>query len=277
MDGLSRQRSRQALTVAKCPAPSGGLCPDSPSSSDFGNLRTNFIPSHDTAAFGSPRPPQTRRRVVPVLPSRRLPAFIGRNFITTTESSATSHRIVWPRVSPCAALFRKPTAGSRNDTRLPQLPRVPCELPHPQSRSGSDQVSGFALFCTLTHPPRRIRFACAMCSSLPIASFRPAIAGHALAIRIVFPLVGVTPVSSNRPGLPATLGKQNERRTESGPPFLHGRLGSWEALSPRLSAVPPSSCDSSRTMRGQPSLLLARFNLSLPRRQGIRPVRCRRP
>lgn len=92
LDGLSRQRGRQALTVAKCPAPSGGLCPDSPLSSDLRNLRTNVIPSHDVAAFGSPRPPPTRRRVVPVLPSRRLPAFIGRNFITTTESSATSHR-----------------------------------------------------------------------------------------------------------------------------------------------------------------------------------------
>jgi len=39
--------------------------------------------------------------------------------------------------------------------------------------TGYDQVSGFALCCTLTHPLRRIRFACAMCSLLPIASFRP--------------------------------------------------------------------------------------------------------
>ena len=35
----------------------------------------------------------------------------------------------------------------------------------------------------------------------------PAVASNALAIRIVFPLVGATPVSFNRPGLPATLGK----------------------------------------------------------------------
>ena len=39
--------------------------------------------------------------------------------------------------------------------------------------TGYDQVSGFTLFGTLTHPQRRIRFACAMCSLLPIASFRP--------------------------------------------------------------------------------------------------------
>ncbi|MDY0270674.1 MAG: hypothetical protein RBR25_16500, partial [Trichloromonas sp.] len=36
----------------------------------------------------------------------------------------------------------------------------------------------------------------------------PAVTSNALAIRIVFPLAGVTPVSCNRPGLPATLGKQ---------------------------------------------------------------------
>jgi len=36
----------------------------------------------------------------------------------------------------------------------------------------------------------------------------PAVTSNALAIRIVFPLAGVTPVSCNRTGLPATLGKQ---------------------------------------------------------------------
>ena len=61
----------------------------------------------------------------------------------------------------------------RNDMRLPQLLTGSCELPHPQTRRGSDQVLGVAISCTLTHPRRRIRFACAMCRSLPIASFRP--------------------------------------------------------------------------------------------------------
>ena len=41
-----------------------------------------------------------------LLPSSLLPAFIGRDFITTTDSSATSHRIVWPWVSPCTSLSR---------------------------------------------------------------------------------------------------------------------------------------------------------------------------
>ena len=68
-----------------------------------------------------------------------------------------------------------PTLGYalRNNMRLPQLLTGSCEPPHPQSRHGSDQVLGFALFCTLTHPHRRIRFAFAVCCSLPIASFRP--------------------------------------------------------------------------------------------------------
>lgn len=47
------------------------------------------------------------------------------------------------------------------------------EKDYPQSHHGADQVSGFALFCTLAHPFCRIRFAFAMYRSLPIASFRP--------------------------------------------------------------------------------------------------------
>ena len=44
----------------------------------------------------------------------------------------------------------------------------------------------------------------------------PAVTGNALAIRIVFPLVGATPVSFNRPGLPATLGKQDNKARSRG-------------------------------------------------------------
>ena len=60
-----------------------------------------------------------------------------------------------------------------NNIRLPRLRRTPCEQSHPQAHYGIDQVSGFALFWTLTLPQRRSRFACAMYYSLPIASFRP--------------------------------------------------------------------------------------------------------
>jgi hypothetical protein len=40
----------------------------------------------------------------------------------------------------------------------------------------------------------------------------PAVASNALAIQIVFPLVGATPASFSRPGLPASLGKQQKGR-----------------------------------------------------------------
>ncbi|HBH30473.1 MAG TPA: hypothetical protein DDX81_01000 [Desulfofustis sp.] len=45
-----------------------------------------------------------------------------------------------------------PVIQAGNDARLPRLRRTPCEQSHPQSRYGIDQVSGFALFRTLTLP-----------------------------------------------------------------------------------------------------------------------------
>jgi hypothetical protein len=54
-------------------------------------------------------PPFALRCGFPVLPSRLLPAFTGRDFITTTDSSATSHRVVRPRVAPCISLIQHPT------------------------------------------------------------------------------------------------------------------------------------------------------------------------
>jgi hypothetical protein len=42
----------------------------------------------------------------------------------------------------------------------------------------------------------------------------PAVASNALAIRIVFPLIRVTPASFSRPGLPAPLGKQKGRASD---------------------------------------------------------------
>ena len=63
---------------------------------------------------------------------------------------------------------------ARNGTRLTQFLRTPCKLPHPQSLKGFGQVSGFALFCTLTHPSSRIRFTYAMCRKIycPICGTR---------------------------------------------------------------------------------------------------------
>ena len=66
-----------------------------------------------------------------------------------------------------------PSLYGRSGARLPQLLRVSCERPHPQSHRRSDQVWGFTIFGTLTHLQCRIWFAFAVCRSLPIASFRP--------------------------------------------------------------------------------------------------------
>jgi hypothetical protein len=60
------------------------------------NFRMNFIPSHPDEAFDTHQSLPTKRQVVPVLSSSLLPAFTGRDFITTTESSATSHRVERP-------------------------------------------------------------------------------------------------------------------------------------------------------------------------------------
>ena len=107
-------------------------------------------------------------QVIPVFPSTPLPGFIGGNFITTTGSSATRQSIPPFLEFPLGRWF-----PFRDSTGLPRLRRTPCEQCHPQSHHGPDQVWGFALFCTLTHPKCRIWFACAMYCSLPIASFRP--------------------------------------------------------------------------------------------------------
>jgi hypothetical protein len=144
-------------------------CAQNRAPSRSGSLQMNFLPSHDVKAFGSRRPLRTSRRS-----SRFSPPDCYQLSQAGTSSLLRIH------LPPCTASFdlefplESPyPQPARNDTRLPQLLRAPCKLPHPQSLNRSDQVSGFALFCTLTHQLSRIRFTCAMCSLLPIASFRP--------------------------------------------------------------------------------------------------------
>jgi len=54
--------------------------------------------------------------------------------------------------------------------------------------------------------PKQVTVSC-----VPLTSYgflqTPSLASDALAIRIIFPLVRVTPLSSKRTGLPASLGK----------------------------------------------------------------------
>ena len=170
MNNLNRQCLFHNLPSVKCPTSSSGLC----SAQSFHIASKNFQdilhPFTTDSAFGIYQPLLTIQQVIPVFSSRLLPAFPGRNFITTTDSSATSHHIRHTWISPCNAVILKRT---RNGIRLPRLRRIPCEQCHPQSQYKTDQVLGFALFCTLTLLHCRIRFTYAMYCSLPIASFRP--------------------------------------------------------------------------------------------------------
>lgn len=146
--------------------------------------------------------------VSPALPSTPLLGFTGRTLLTTTDSSATLHpHKTW--LSPCAYV----------------------------SGTMPEQVSGFPSYCTgslqQTPPsntqdvrlsiglcailrayppakPNQVRFRCVPVTSYGFLKTLP-LASNALAIRIIFPSVGVIQVSSNLTGLPASLGKQKTR------------------------------------------------------------------
>ena len=59
------------------------------------SLMSDFTPSHHPTTFDGGLPAVSPTAVIPVLSSTRLPAFTGRNFFTTTGSSATSHAIAF--------------------------------------------------------------------------------------------------------------------------------------------------------------------------------------
>ncbi len=136
------------------------------------NLRINFLPSQPAALLASPSAPANLAAGHPDFLLQTVTRFLRPGF--QHYYGFICHLTPLRSVSSLLLSFtiRSGCAG-RNDMRLPQLLTGSCELPHPQTRHGSDQVLGVALFSTLTHPRRRIRFACAMCRSLPIASFRP--------------------------------------------------------------------------------------------------------
>ena len=174
MDDHYPQRVFYNRPQIACPALSDGLCPARRSRAGSRNLRINFLPSHSAEAFGSQRTPSTKRRVIPVLPSRLLPAFTGRDFITTTDSSATSHRIVRPWVSPCAFLTRSIDQWIETIRGFPSYLWLPVKLPHPQSRYGS--TTRYRASRYVARLPTRCAESgsLALCAaSLPIASFRP--------------------------------------------------------------------------------------------------------
>ena len=98
---------------------------------------------------------RTRPHVVAVFSSTRLPGFSGRDFHTTTGSSATSHRVS----SFLSCLLKSPTDPIGVERRLPddaRLPQLLCWLPV------DDYVLNhlLSLFmyrasCLLAHSPRQ--------------------------------------------------------------------------------------------------------------------------
>jgi hypothetical protein len=69
--------------------------------------------------------------------------------------------------------------------------------------------------CVILHayppkPPKQVHLRCVLLTSYRFLQTLP-LASNALAIRIIFPSVGVIQVSFNLTGLPASLGKQKNR------------------------------------------------------------------
>ena len=89
---------------------------------------SKLLPFATTNAFGDRSPARTKPRVIAVFSSTRLPGFSGRKFLTTTGSSATSHRVGFF----LSCLLKSPTDPIDIECRLPddaRLPQLLCWLP----------------------------------------------------------------------------------------------------------------------------------------------------
>ena len=152
-----------------CLVPSDNLCSTCKIPQIIETLQINFTPSQPTRLLAHAGPWQLSARSF-----RFSPPHCYQLSQAGTSTLLRDH--LPPHIASVSLEFPLELPyppKKRNNMRLPRLRRVPCEQSHPQSRYGADQVLGFALFCTLTLPYRRIRFTCAMYRSLPIASFRP--------------------------------------------------------------------------------------------------------
>ena len=123
---------------------------------------------------------------------------------------------VRPRVAPCAAPYSRPDRSGIETIRgFPSYLRLPANDAILSHTTGLIRYRALRYLARL--PTRSAESgSLALCAvhflSLPSD---PAVTSNALAIRIVFPLIGVTPVSCNRPGLPAPLGKP-KKATQAG-------------------------------------------------------------
>jgi len=176
-----------------CLTPSGNLCSVNGKFQFPEYLQINFIPSQLQWLLAQ-QSPHEHAVSHPCFPLHTVTGFHRQglhNYYGIICHLTPQTLSAW--VPPCET--RAGLTTPSNDVRLPRLRRTPDERCHPQTPHGTDQVSGFALFCTLTLPFGRIRFTYAMDRSLPIASFSPTATSNALAIiRIVLPsIVGLTP------------------------------------------------------------------------------------
>ena len=93
-----------------------------------GNTSLKLLPFATAEAFGILPLANTRPDVIAVFSSTRLPGFSGCDFLTTTGSSATSHRVG----SFLSCLLKLPTDPIGVSRRLPddaRLPQLLCWLP----------------------------------------------------------------------------------------------------------------------------------------------------
>jgi hypothetical protein len=170
--GQNQQLAGQGAPPIAYPVPADGLGSEQQPRTRLEETSNKLLPFATSMAFGACRPR--------VYQDNRSFRFYPPDCyqLSSAETSSLLRDHLPPHTaslrlgSPLVLHYLQPLL-SENDMRLPQLPRTPGKLRHPQSPNGFDQVSGFALFCTLTLPSGRIRFTCAMGSLLPIASFRP--------------------------------------------------------------------------------------------------------
>ena len=134
------------------------------------DLRINFLPSQPRALLASPLAPTNATAGHPGFLLQTVTCFLRPGF---PHYYGVICHLTPLRSALSFLLYLSIHCFQRNGVRLPQLLTGPCKQLHPQSRHESDQELGVAIFCTLAHSFRRIRFACAVCHLPPIASFRP--------------------------------------------------------------------------------------------------------
>jgi len=155
MNGQDQQNSFHGPPPIMCLVPSDNLCSTNLQPQIFEDSLINFTPSQliELLTHISPRTSKNGSfRFYPPHCYQLSQAGIS----SLLRDHLPPHTASISLEFPLELLY---PSKKRNSARLPRLRRTPCEQSHPQTRHGTDQVPGFALFCTLTLPHRRIRFA----------------------------------------------------------------------------------------------------------------------